>query len=178
MKMHFRTFNGFVEEGLPDDPGLSIVYSLSEHYNLFCLHGGDGYREYCLRDYTGWMKYFSFALSYMATYDEMGCFTFRKRSDSKRFHILTEYVDYEPYRDVAGVDSFYVIYNARPIKPVGPKPIRIGHKFYSLKMDKKSIIVWNLPKYMNQEHLRGYTLWGVMDGEFVGVKNGKRVKLQ
>lgn len=189
MGMLFRTFNGYIRDDKkwdftvpsnPDDgPGLGIVYSWSYDYNLYCFNGGRGYYEHCLRDYNDWRKTFKESLDFMRQYEEIGCATITTEQGSRhKSKIVTEYVNFPIYDGYKGIDSFYVIFNACPAVHGRSHFVKIGKSIYSLKLDFDSVIVWNLEKYADLECLKDFTIWGIHDGEFVGMKNGKVLKVK
>lgn len=180
-----------------DQPGMEIIHSETQSYNLRCAPKGERYHACCLGDEKDWKARMLEAIEFMEEYDEIGCYTFcdcgggdkictsvfcENRPNSKSM-ILVDNVEFNAY---AGYDcSFFVIFNAKPILGLGSdKNVAIGRDIYHLKLERGSIIVWNLDRYQDFV-VDGHTFWGICqntgakfsktDDVMVGLKDGRRI---
>ena len=203
MRMLFRTFSGYEDFSVitlddyinlcnrhwrlahaPRELGIEVVYSETEKLNSRCLLGADHYGECNLSEEPDWRKLFVDAAKFASEYFEIGCVTLNDMSDENcRPEILTESAYLNAYKNCLGYNSFYILFNARPIRVCRDNIITIGRDRYSLERDQGSAIVWNLDKYADLD-LSDYTLWGIehntkssascTDDVMVGLRDGKK----
>ena len=212
MRRFFRTFNGYMERKdfpMPhfmtdgakrysaDQPGMEIIHSETQPYNNRCGCNGERYHARNLMNEQDWRARMLEAIEFMEGYDEIGCYTFcdcgggdkictsfacEKRPNAKKM-ILVDDVKFNAYDGYNC--SFYIIFNAKPIFGLGSgKNVAIGRDIYHLKLEKGSIIVWNLERYQDFV-VDKHTFWGICqntgsklsktDDVMVGLKEGKRI---
>ncbi len=191
-EMLFRSFLGFEKTDkvvMPiyddektytlDDLGKQVIYSKDIKLNSRCLLGADSYREAPLTDFN-WHAEFAEWVKYMDTCFDIGCMTFRSKHA-----ILTDKVYLNAYSSLSHDNSFYIIFHARPSRPINCENIlTVGYDKYSFVHDRYSIVVWNLDHFVDM-NLKDYTFWGIRQGtrhgvsatddEFVGLKDGEEV---
>ena len=189
MKKYFITFTGYYnpdnspfshpgEITYPAFPGKEVIFSAKEHYNRFC-----GYHEKNLHDCKDFAKIICDTAEFMAGYEsDIGVAI--NSNDEKGFtEVLTEKVHMNAYNEMCDPISLLVIFNARPVR-YGRNNVVIGDDVYGLEHANRSIIVWDLEKYIGVLP-DDYTIWGIQqntgkslsktDDVMVGLRGGERI---
>lgn len=171
MRMLFRTFGGFVKQcdlrssvfsqdhrGMEDENvGLAIIHSDTKKYNQYCGCFSDFYAARKLSDEADWQKTMRDAIEFMFDYTDIGCVTY-SYDDGRKSEILVDDARHSLYNDYGC--PFYIIFGAQPMLGTSnDKNVIIGHDIYSLSYCQRSVIVWNLDRYLDFG-LDDYSLYG------------------